>query len=204
MSICKTFKNQRGQFYKMSIALVALTSLYVIGAAVALSAPFWVSSTSALALLAAFAATPPGIGILVTVAVALIGLAVYSIIKNNELSELKAPKIVNNKEGQQLLLFLTGDVIKIIKENNQYKDEKGKEIEGKYFIYFTNSEGKEGRVIIFSNQGLSSVGDTLCLPIHSLEVKNKEGKYEYASMDQQKATLGLDKDGAKGFNTYLG
>ncbi len=38
-----TFKNHRGQFHKTNTALVALTSLYVIGAAVALSAPYWVS-----------------------------------------------------------------------------------------------------------------------------------------------------------------
>lgn len=36
-----TFKNHRGQFHKTNTALVALTSLYVIGAAVALSAPYW-------------------------------------------------------------------------------------------------------------------------------------------------------------------
>ncbi|MDR2609317.1 MAG: hypothetical protein LBC06_01830 [Rickettsiales bacterium] len=195
------FKNHRGQFHKMNTALVALTSLYVIGAAVALSSPYWASSYPVLAPLAAFAATPLGIGILATVAVALIGLAVYAISKNNEISELKAPKIVINNEGQ-LLLMLTRDVLKEIKENNQHKDEKGKEIEGQYCIYFTNSEGKECRVIISNKMSPLSMGNSLYLPIHSLEVKNKEGKYE--DMQQQVATLGLNQNGAKEFNTYLG
>lgn len=67
-----TFKNHRGQFHKTNTALVALTTLYVIGAAVALSSPYWVSSTCTLAPLAAFAATPLGIGVLATVAIALV------------------------------------------------------------------------------------------------------------------------------------
>lgn len=46
--------------HKTNIALVALTSLYVIGTAVVLSTPYWVSSTSLLAPIAVFAATPLG------------------------------------------------------------------------------------------------------------------------------------------------
>ncbi|WCR59844.1 MAG: hypothetical protein PG978_001292 [Wolbachia endosymbiont of Ctenocephalides felis wCfeF] len=98
--------------------------------------------------------------------------------------------------------MLTRDVLKEMKENNQHKDEKDKEIEGQYCIYFTNSEGKECRVIISNKMNPLSMGDTLCLPIHSLEVKNKEGKYE--DIQQQAATLGLNQNGAKEFNTYLG
>ncbi|WP_264377750.1 hypothetical protein [Wolbachia endosymbiont (group B) of Philonthus cognatus] len=43
MSILKTHR------HKTNIAIVAFTSLYVIGTAVALSTPYWVSSTSILA-----------------------------------------------------------------------------------------------------------------------------------------------------------
>ena len=63
------FKNHCGQFHKMNTALVALTSLYVIGAAVALSLPYWASSCPVLAPLATFATTPLGIGVLTFVAV---------------------------------------------------------------------------------------------------------------------------------------
>ncbi len=66
-----TFKNHRGQFHKTNAALATFTALYVIGAAVALSAPYWVSSTSMLAPLAAFAATPLRMGVLAFVAAAL-------------------------------------------------------------------------------------------------------------------------------------
>ncbi|MDG7056966.1 MAG: hypothetical protein LKM43_02350 [Wolbachia endosymbiont of Penenirmus auritus] len=195
------FTNHRGQRHVMNTALVALTSLYVIGAAVALSSPYWASSYPVLAPLVAFASTPLGIGVLIAVSAALIGLAVYAISKNNEISELRAPKIVIDDKGQ-LLLMLTRDVLKEVKENNQHKDEKGKEIQDQYCIYFTNSEGKGCRVIISNKMNPLSMGNALCLPIHSLELKNKEGKYE--DMQQQVATLGLNQNGAKEFNTYLG
>ncbi|MBV2146669.1 hypothetical protein NMD99_02075 [Wolbachia endosymbiont of Listronotus oregonensis] len=192
-----TFKNHRGQFHKTNTALVALTSLYVIGAAVALSAPYWVSSTSMLAPLAAFAATPLGMGVLAFVAVALICLAVYAISKNNEISELKAPKIV--VDDKQAALLVTKEVYEEIKKNNQVKDEKDK-MKGKCYIDFS-LEGKNYRIIVGS---FSSAGNTLLLSISSLEVKNKEGEFEAVNKTEWNKTLGLDKDDAKEVNTYLG
>lgn len=196
------FKNHRGQFHKMNTALVALTSLYAIGAVVALSSPYWASSYPALAPLAAFAATPLGIGILATVAVALIGLAVYAIRKNNEISELKAPKfvIINGKVKVQV----AEAVLKEIKENNKNKDKDGKVIEGEYRIDFTNSEGKECYVIVTSEKS-QGMGDAEFLSIKSQAMKNSSG--EYGSIDESNLlkTLGLgtgEKD-AKVFNTYL-
>ncbi len=194
-----TFKNHRGQFHKTNTALVALTTLYVIGAAVALSSPYWVSSTCTLAPLAAFAATPLGIGVLATVAIALVGLAIYAISKNNEISELKAPKIV--VKDDKVMLQVTKEVYEEIKKNNQHKDEKGNVEEGKYYIDFS-LEGKNYRIIV-GDQPINTLGNTLSFNIDSLEVKNKEGKFE-AAKEGQNETLGLNKDGAKEVNTYLG
>ncbi|MGL9759401.1 MAG: hypothetical protein ACR5LA_11920 [Wolbachia sp.] len=193
------FKNHRGQFHKTNTALVALTSLYVIGAAVALSAPYWVSSTSMLAPLAAFAATPLGMGILAVVAIALIYSAISAISKNNEISEVKAPKIVIH--SNQAKLLVTKEVYEGMKENNQVKDEKDEVEKGKYYINFS-LEGKSYRIIVGDQHDVLA-GNTLLLNINSLEVKNEEGKFETVNKTEWKKTLGLDKEGAKEFNTYL-
>lgn len=193
-----TFKNHRGQFHKTNTALATFTALYVIGAAVALSAPYWVSSTSMLAPLAAFAATPLGIGILAIVAVALVSSAMYAISKNNKISEFKAPKIVVDGEAK---LLVTKEVYEEIKKNNQHKDEKGEVIKDEYRIYFS-LEGKNYRIIV-GDQPINTLGNTLSFNIDSLEVKNKEGKFE-AAKEGQNETLGLNKDGAKEVNNYLG
>ncbi|WP_338406020.1 MULTISPECIES: hypothetical protein [unclassified Wolbachia] len=197
-----TFKNHCGQFHKTNTALVALTALYVIGAAVALSSPYWVSSTSMLAPLAAFAATPLGIGILAIVAIALTSLAIYAISKNNKTSELNAPKIVDN--DKQAALLVTKDTFTEMASNNQVKDEKGKVEEGKCYIDFS-LEGKNYRIIVnnLPDKG-NTVGNTLLLSINSLEEKNDEGKFEAVNKTEWNKTLGLDKEGAKEVNTYLG
>ncbi|MDG7053341.1 MAG: hypothetical protein LKM45_05720 [Wolbachia endosymbiont of Alcedoecus sp.] len=135
------FKNHLGQFHKMNTALVALTSLYAIGAVVALSSPYWASSYPALAPLVAFAATPLGIGILATVSVALIGLAVYAISKNNEVSEEKALKVTQGG------LLVRRDVYEEMKKNNQVKDDNGNAKPGQYYIVF-NLGDKNYRVIV--------------------------------------------------------
>ncbi len=201
-----TFKNHCGQFHKTNTALVALTSLYVIGAAVALSAPYWVSSTCTLAPLAAFAATPLGIGILAIVAVALVSSAMYAISKNNEISELRAPKIVVNndrKNGKETALLVTKDTFKEMARNNQVKDEEGKVEKGKHYIAFS-LEGKNYRIIVDINQLTNTLGNTLLFEIGSLKEKNDEGKFEAVNETKWNKTLGLDKDGAKGVNPYLG
>lgn len=196
-----TFQNHCGQFHKTNTALVALTSLYVIGAAIALSAPYWVSSTCMLTPLAAFAATPVGIGILAIVAVALTSLAIYAISKNNKTSELKAPKIVI-KDGT-VMLQVTKEVHEDIKANNQNKNEKGEVIKDKYRINFS-LEGKNYYVTGEIGDGKAEFGDTVFLGINSLEVKNKEGKFETVDKTEWNKTLGLNKNENKGVNTYLG
>lgn len=201
-----TFKNHCGQFHKTNTALVALTALYVIGAAVALSSPYWVSSTSMLAPLAAFAATPLGIGILAIVAVALVSSAMYAISKNNEISELKAPKIVvhnDRKNSKETALLVTEDILMEMARNNQVKDEEGKVEKGKHYIAFS-LEGKNYRIIVDINQLTNMLGNTLLFKISSLKEKNDEGKFEAVNETKWNKTLGLDKDGAKEVNTYLG
>lgn len=202
----KYFKNHRGQSHKTNTALVALTSLYVIGAAVALSAPYWVSSTSMLAPLAAFAATPLGIGVLAFVAIALTSLAISAIIKNNEISELKAPKIVVNndrKNSKETALLVTEDILMEMARNNQVKDEEGKVEKDKYYIDFS-LEGKNYRIIVSMSQLINKLGNTLLFEINSLKEKNDESKFETVDKTEWNKTLGLDKKGAKEVNTYLG
>ncbi|WP_341823767.1 hypothetical protein [Wolbachia endosymbiont (group A) of Agelastica alni] len=90
MLTSKYFKNHRGQLHKANTVFVAFTAIYVIGGLAILSTPLWRPSTCKLA---AFAATPLGMGVLAFVAAALTYLAIYAISKNNEISELKAPKV---------------------------------------------------------------------------------------------------------------
>ncbi|WP_375604317.1 hypothetical protein NOX90_01770 [Wolbachia endosymbiont of Anurida maritima] len=193
-----TFKNHCGQFHKTNTALVALTSLYVIGAAVALSSPYWLSSTS---MLAAFAATPLGIGVLAFVAVTLTSLAIYAISKNNKISELKAPRIVNDGN---ITLQVTKEVHEEIKKNNQNKDKDGKVVEGEYRINFS-LEGKNFYVTGNIGNGEALYGDTVFLDINSLAMKNDKGEYVTISDNKkQLEELGLNKNENKGVNTYLG
>ncbi|MDR1139872.1 MAG: hypothetical protein LBJ80_03055 [Rickettsiales bacterium] len=191
------FKNHRGQFHKMNTALVALTSLYVIGAAAALSSPYWASSYPALAPLAAFAATPLGMGILAFVAIALTGLAIRAIIQNNEISELKAPKLI--KDGEDVRLLVTRDVFEEMKKNNQVKDDNGNAKSGQYYIDF-NLGDKNYRVIVDGKS--EELGNTLLLGISSLKAKDSNGKYTLDSLKEVKKELS-DKEGSW-VNTYLG
>ncbi|MCA4774214.1 hypothetical protein [Wolbachia endosymbiont of Mansonella perstans] len=189
------FKNHHGQFHTTNTALVALTSLYITGAAVALSSPYWALSYPVLAPLVVFAATPLGIGILATVAIALIGLAVYAISKNNEISEEKASKVT--QDG----LLVRRDVYGEMKEDNQVKDEQGNVKQGQYYIGF-NLGDKSYRVVV-GDKPTKELGNTLLFKIDSLEVKNDKGEYVSTS-NKPSEELGLNKEGAKEVNTYLG
>lgn len=196
------FKNHCGQFHKTNTALVALTSLYVIGAAVALSSPYWISSTCMLAPLAAFAATPLGIGVLAFVAIALTSLAISAIIKNNEISELKAPKIFI--KDNKVMLQITKEVYEDIKANNQNKNGKGEVIKDEYRINFSLA-GKDYYVTGKFGDGKAEFGDIVSLDINSLAKKNDKGEYVPISDNQkQLEELGLNKKENKGVNTYLG
>ncbi|MDX5462446.1 MAG: hypothetical protein O7157_02670 [Wolbachia endosymbiont of Tetragnatha montana] len=198
-----TFKNHCGQFHKTNTALVALTSLYVIGAAVALSSPYWVSSTCMLAPLAAFAATPLGIGVLAFVAVALIGLAIYTISRNNKISELNAPKIINSPDDD-VALQVTKEVYEDIKANNKNKDKDGKNVEGEYRINFS-LDSKDYYVTGEIGDGKAVFVDTVFLNINSLAKKNDKGEYVSISDEVKRLEeLGLNKKENKGVNTYLG
>ncbi|MDG7052507.1 MAG: hypothetical protein LKM45_01310 [Wolbachia endosymbiont of Alcedoecus sp.] len=189
------YKDHCGQYHKANIAFAALTSLYVIGAAVALSSPYWASSYPALASLAAFAATPLGIGILSTVSVALIGLAVYAISKNNKVSEEKAPKVT--KDG----LLVRRDVYEKMKENNKNKNKEGQLIDDEYYIDFFKD--KNYRVVV-SGEPNEEQGNTLLFEIDSLKVKGDDGKYApLADKNNELETLGL-KQSSDEINTYLG
>ncbi|WP_341817862.1 hypothetical protein [Wolbachia endosymbiont (group A) of Andrena fulva] len=189
-----TFKNHCGQLHKANTVFVAFTAIYVIGGLAILSTPLWRPSTCKLA---AFAATPLGMGVLAFVAAALTYLAIYAISKNNEISELKALKVINDG------LLVTEDAFREIARNNQVKDEEGKVEKDKYYIDFS-LEGKNYRIIVDINQFTNKLGNTSLFEIDSLEVKNKEGKFETVDKTEWNKTLGLEKEGAKEVNTYLG
>ncbi|WP_264338514.1 hypothetical protein [Wolbachia endosymbiont (group A) of Cheilosia soror] len=124
-------------------------------------------------------------------------LAIYTISRNNKISELKAPKIVVNGEAK---LLVTKEVYEEMKKDNQVKDNAE---EDKWYIDFS-LKGENYRIAVdgqFDND--ETIGNTLLLSINSLEVKNKKGKFEAIEEEWDK-TLGLDKDGAKEVNTYLG
>lgn len=108
-----TFKKYRKT---TDTAVILLASLYVIGTAVALSTPYWVSSTSLLAPIAVFAATPLGISVLAFAAVALASLAIYFIIKNNEISEPKIPSIVIKSCEGDLFVKVTDEALEFLKK----------------------------------------------------------------------------------------
>ncbi|MFT0819849.1 hypothetical protein JM189_02170 [Wolbachia endosymbiont of Nasonia vitripennis] len=110
-------------------------------------------------------------GVLAFVAAALTYLAIYAISKNNEISELKALKVI--EDG----LLVTEDAFREIARNNQVKDEEGKVEKDKYYIDFS-LEGKNYRIIVDINQFTNKLGNTSLFEIDSLEVKNKEGKFE--------------------------
>lgn len=187
MLTSKYFKNHRGQSHKTNIAFVALAALCAIGAIVALSAPLWRPSTT------------PEAFILAGVNIALVGLAVYAISKNNEISELKAPKVLS--ECGEAKLLVTKEVYEEMKKDNQVKDNAE---EDKWYIDFS-LKGENYRITVdgqFDND--ETVGNSLLLIINSLEVKNKEGKFETVDKTEWNKTLGLDKEGAKEVNTYLG
>lgn len=93
--------------------------------------------------------------------------------KNNEISELRAPKIVVNndrKNGKETALLVTKDTFKEIARNNQVKDEESKVEKGKRYIAFS-LEGKNYRIIVDINQLTNTLGNTLLFEIGSLKEK---------------------------------
>lgn len=89
-----------------------------------------------------------------------------------------------------------------MEKNNQVKDEKDNVEEGKYYRDFS-LEGKNYRVIV-GNHAINTLGNTLLFGIDSLKEKNDEGKFNPVEQQKWNETLGLNKDGAKEVNTYLG
>ncbi|RDD35018.1 hypothetical protein Wcon_00866 [Wolbachia endosymbiont of Cylisticus convexus] len=179
------FKNHR---HKTNIALAALTSLCVISAVTALSVPYWVSSTSILAPLAVFAATPLGISVLVFVAVALVSLAIYSIIKNNDISEPKASRIVIRSNEGDLFAKVKDEDFEYIKTHNQNKNQDGSVISDEYRIDF--NFGSNSYYITAAGKEMDN--NDVLLRINSVGRKNDKGEYELIHKDKEKLkTLGL-------------
>lgn len=175
MSILKTHR------HKTNIAIVALTSLYVIGTAVELSTPYWVSSTSILAPIAVFAATPLGISVLAFAAVALASLAIYSMTKTRVVSIIK-------KTGD-LFVKVKDEDFEYIKKHNRNKNPDGSIITNEYLIYFS-LESKSYYITATSKEMNNNDG---LLKINSLGRKNDKGEYELIHEEKSK-TLGFSTE----------
>lgn len=159
----------KNHLQKTNIVLIVLTSLCVIGAATTLSAPCWISSASMIG--------PIGTNLLATVTIALIVSITYSIMKNNEISELKAPRIVTGSYQRYLMLQVTDKDLEFIEEN--YKNENGE-----YTIDFTNSKGEVFKAASYNqiryidNPDPILLGNTKLLDLHQLYKKNGDGIFE--------------------------
>lgn len=183
---------------KINTALVALTSLYAIGAAVALSTPYWVSSTSILAPLAVFAATPLGVSIFAFTAVVLTSLAIYTINKNNKISELKTSRIAVT-DNKDIFLLVTEQDFEYIKQNNCNKNEEGSLIENECRIDFT-LEGRSYYITAVVDDEYKMLGNTRFLEINSLGIKNDKNEFDVISNNKEmlkKLNLDTEKNDAK-------
>ncbi|WP_374699799.1 hypothetical protein [Wolbachia endosymbiont (group A) of Limnophora tigrina] len=177
MSILKTHR------HKTNIAIVALTSLYVIGTAVALSTPYWVSSTSILAPIAVFAATPLGISVLAFAAVALASLAIYSM--------TKTPVVSIIKKAGDLFVKVKDEDFEYIKKHNQNTDQDGRVITDEYLIYF-NLKSKSYYITATSKEMNNNDG---LLKINSLGRKNDKDEYKLIHEYEKKLeTLGFSTE----------
>ncbi|CAD7011245.1 unnamed protein product, partial [Ceratitis capitata] len=89
---------------------------------------------------------PLGIGILATVAVALVGLAMYAISKNNKISELEAMKFV--VDSGNVKLQVTKKEFEYIKRNNKNRDKDGRIVEGEYRIDFATQRVRNAMLLL--------------------------------------------------------
>ena len=146
------------------------------------------SSTSILAPIAVFAATPLGISVLAFVAVALVSLAIYSIIKNNKISEPKTPNIVIISNKGDLFAKVKDEDFEYIKKHTQNKHQNGDIITDEYLIYFS-LESKSYYITATSKEMNNNDG---LLKINSLGRKNDKDEYKLIHEDKQELkTLGL-------------
>ncbi|WP_265041619.1 hypothetical protein [Wolbachia endosymbiont (group B) of Melanostoma mellinum] len=147
------------------------------------------SSTSILAPIAVFAATPLGISVLAFVAVALVSLAIYSIIKNNKISEPKTPNIVIISKERDLFVKVKDEDFEYIKKHNQNKKQNGSIITDEYRIDFSLESNS---YYITATSKEMDKNDEL-LKINSLGRKNDKGKYELIHEEKSK-TLGFSTE----------
>ncbi|WP_250126916.1 hypothetical protein [Wolbachia endosymbiont of Ostrinia furnacalis] len=155
-----------------------------------------VSSTSILAPLAVFAATPLGMSLLATVAVALVSLAIYSIIKNNKISEPKTLNIVIIMNKKDLFVKVKNEDFEYIKKHNQNKNQDGSVISDEYLIYFS-LESNSYYITATSKEMDNNDG---LLKINSLGRKNDQGEYELIDEYRKKLEtlgLGVEENGPK-------
>ncbi|WP_264375629.1 hypothetical protein [Wolbachia endosymbiont (group B) of Sphaerophoria taeniata] len=138
--------------------------------------------------IAVFAATPLGISVLAFAAVALVSLAIYSIIKNNKISESKTPNIVIISKERGLFAQLKDEDFEYIKKHNKNKHQNGDIITDEYLIYFS-LESKSYYITATSKEMDKNDG---LLKINSLGRKNDKDDYDLIHEDKQELkTLGL-------------
>lgn len=125
------------------------------------------------------------ISVLAFAAVALASLAIYSIIKNNEISEPKTPNIVIRMNKEDLFVKVKDEDFEYIKKHNQNKHQDGSVVPDEYRIDFSLKSNSYYITATSDNNGG-------LLKINSLGRKNDEGKYELIHEYEKKLeTLGL-------------
>lgn len=181
-------------FLIIPAGIASITSLVVI------SMPYWSPAAIAFfappASLVAFAATPLGMGILAGFAAlcALVAvLAISHVIANNEISEMKGPKVVltvDLRKKCNLALQVTKEDYEHITTNYQKMNEQGQPVPDEFCIGFTSPEGKKVRIIGKNNEPVLS-GNYVGLLITSVEVKDSGNYISKKQLVDQLRELGL-------------
>lgn len=193
-------------FGRCRVPNIALTLLIIpagiasITSLVTISMPYWSPAAIAFfappASLVAFAATPIGMGILAGFAAlfALVAvLTILQVIANNEISEMKGPKVVlvvDLKKECNLVLQVTKEDYEHITTNYQKMNEQGQPVPDEFCIGFTRSEGKKVRIIGKNNEPILS-GNYVGLLIASVEVKDSGNYVSQEELADQLRALGL-------------
>ncbi len=178
------FKNHR---HKTNIALAAFTSLFAVGVAVVFSTPYLLSILEPITVFGAIL-LEMGIFAFVAAAVTLVGLAIYPIIKNNEISEPKAPSIVIRSNKGDLFAKVKDEDFEYIKTHTKNKNQDGSVISDEYRIDFNF----ESNSYYITAAGKEMDNNDVLLRINSVGRKNDKGEYELIHKDKEKLkTLGL-------------
>ncbi|APR98107.1 type IV pilus modification PilV family protein [Wolbachia endosymbiont of Folsomia candida] len=179
-----TYVNHRGEYRGTNIGLTfgatisTLSTLAAIGAGIAI----FMKPALLLSIGLTLPATLVALGILAISLAAVALLAIYSIRKNNQISEMKGPKIVVCKSHD--VLVVTREDYKFIEENLKNSDDNSE-----FRIDLTTSKSK-GVYVAGKYDSANKLGDSMMIKI---DVKGSDGNA--ITGEQLRKTLGF-KDGS--------